>query len=92
VSGMVPTLAEPVTRNDISWRSRAICASVDPEIFFGLPKDYATHEKAKSICANCPVRTECVIDALDTGALHGIRGGLDEAQLTELYRRRKAAA
>ena len=45
----------------MSWDEKAACKSVDTEIFFSkwdLPE-------AKSICAECPVKTLCLQAALD---------------------------
>ena len=44
-----------------------------PELFF------ATHgralELAKELCAACPVRAECLAQALERGEPHGVWGG-----------------
>ncbi len=44
-------------------------------------------EEAKRICHRCPVRSECLRWALDTGQDHGIWGGADEAERRTLRRR-----
>jgi len=71
------------------WRTLAACKGADTRIFF--PErggDYAT---AKAICAECPVRQACLEDALETGELHGIRGGRSERERRRMRgeRRRK---
>jgi len=40
----------------------------------------AREAKAKAICAECPVRAECLDYALDIREPHGIWGGLTEAE------------
>jgi WhiB family transcriptional regulator, redox-sensing transcriptional regulator len=36
--------------------------------------------KAKSICAGCRVRQECLGDALATHQIHGVSGGTSEEE------------
>jgi WhiB family redox-sensing transcriptional regulator len=48
--------------NDQSWRAEALCAQTDPELFY--PECGQIPHTAKRICAACPVRTECLDDAL----------------------------
>ena len=63
------------------WRSAAACRSADPELFFPISVSGPAREQAaeaKTICAICPVRRECLTFALRTGQLHGIWGGTTE--------------
>lgn len=56
------------------WREQAACADpwrVDPEWWFSFHP--AEQERAKQICAGCPVQTECA--ALGQGHEHGIWAG-----------------
>lgn len=72
-----------------AWQTHAACVSADTAKFFSRQPD-----AAKSICARCPVRPECLHDALDTDASTGIWGGLTYAerlQLPDLPRPRAAA-
>ncbi|MET8766367.1 WhiB family transcriptional regulator [Streptomyces sp. NPDC004658] len=66
----------PETKRKIDWRAKAACRDVDPDDMF--PENYERGiQYAKSICGGCPVRTACLIDAIDVGDNdHGIRGGL----------------
>ena len=64
------------------WRDQALCAQTDPELFF--PDKGGTSAPAKRVCARCPVRAECLQDALDTGERFGIRGGLSERERRKL--------
>lgn len=62
--------------SDQSWRDRAVCAQVSPEFWFPEPGTYSG-DVAKAFCFECPVRRQCLQDALDTGDNEfGIRGGL----------------
>jgi WhiB family transcriptional regulator, redox-sensing transcriptional regulator len=77
----------------IRWQDRAACRDEDPELFFpvGVPtaKPYQAQEAdAKKVCARCPVRTECLTWALETGLDHGVWGGLTEHERRALLARR----
>lgn len=74
------------------WREEAMCAQTDPEIFF--PEIGANAARARQICHTCPVRTDCLRDALDhRDVAFGVRGGLAPTQRRELLRQgtRRAA-
>jgi WhiB family redox-sensing transcriptional regulator len=48
----------------------------------------AAQHRAKSVCRGCPVRTECLADALDNRVEFGVWGGLTERERRSLLRRR----
>jgi len=58
------------------WVDEAICAQVDPEIFF--PEKGGSTREAKSICSRCNVREQCLQYALDHDERFGIWGGMSE--------------
>lgn len=63
------------------WRESAACRHADPEIFFPIGTcgpAMAEIDRARRICAGCPVRTRCLDWALAHGAAFGIWGGLTE--------------
>ena len=70
-----------------AWRRRAACArrGVDPELFF--PEKGGRVEPAKRICARCPVRDDCLADAIATRDEFGIRGGTTPGERRRLWRR-----
>ncbi|MGO8961560.1 MAG: WhiB family transcriptional regulator [Streptosporangiaceae bacterium] len=68
------------------WSDFALCAEVDPELFF--PEKGGTSALAKRVCRACPVRTECLEDALGRNEKFGIRGGLSERERSVIRRRR----
>ena len=71
------------------WRESAACRYIDPELFFPLSstgRGAADAQRAKAICARCPVRERCLAFALATGQEFGIWGGCDEAELRALHR------
>lgn len=68
-----------------SWRDKAACQSYmieDPDLwdsFFGDKR--ADRAAAAKACAKCPVRRECLRDALERGEVWGVWGGCDEVDL-----------
>jgi DNA-binding CsgD family transcriptional regulator len=53
------------------WQASAACGGTNSRTFVE-----AKPSEAKEICANCPVRAECLYDALGSKADNGIWGGL----------------
>lgn len=46
------------------WMAGALCAQVDPQIFFGSNGGDRVYDKALRVCAACPVRAQCEAHAL----------------------------
>jgi hypothetical protein len=65
------------------WRLRAACRDADPELFFPTATTGPAYESqvhgAKVVCAGCPVREECLSEALSRIPC-GIAGGLTEQE------------
>ncbi|ASR85557.1 WhiB transcriptional factor [Mycobacterium phage Krueger] len=72
-----------------TWEADALCAQVDPEIFF--PDKGESAKPAKRVCLACPVREVCLDRATERGELFGIWGGTT-AYERKLARRAEAAA
>jgi WhiB family redox-sensing transcriptional regulator len=73
--------------DDAGWGPRAACRSADPELFFpvsGAGPSVAQIAEAKTVCARCEVRGECLAFALATRQLHGIWGGTSPEERTVL--------
>jgi WhiB family redox-sensing transcriptional regulator len=70
------------------WMKKALCAEVDPEMFY--PEKNTDGTVAKRICLRCDVKVECLQYAIDNKEDHGIWGGLNERSRRKL-RRKKAA-
>lgn len=67
----------PLRDDPADWREQAACRGMETAIFFPTRGDNAGVAQARSICAGCPVRRQCLDNALaDTGDRYGIRGGL----------------
>ncbi|WP_327671874.1 MULTISPECIES: WhiB family transcriptional regulator [unclassified Streptomyces] len=71
-------------RDAADWRLRAACRGQDTNRWF---IDKGHYNDAKSICSGCPVRAECLYDALTTEPNHhryGMWGGLTGSQRAQL--------
>jgi WhiB family redox-sensing transcriptional regulator len=76
-------------RQDARWREAAACCQADPELFFPIGSagtGAAEIQRAKAICAGCPVRRPCLTYALATSQQFGIWGGRDENERRLLHR------
>ena len=69
-----------------NWRIRAACRGPETALFVPpanaerRDERDARERRAKSICRECPVRTQCLDHALHVGEMHGIWGGLNESE------------
>ena len=70
---------------DPNWTLRAACRDADPDELF---VQGAEQHRAKVLCQTCPVRTECLADALDNRVEFGVWGGMTERERRALLRRR----
>lgn len=69
----------PATAESADWRLRGACShpDLDPDTMFAVGGGVAA---AKRICHTCPVKAECLADALDAGTdLDGVWGETDRA-------------
>ena len=70
---------------DAHWTSRAACSGSSPDDLF---VQGAAQREARTVCGGCPVRLECLADALDSRAEFGVWGGMTERERRALLRRR----
>ena len=75
---------------NLSWRNRAACRGVDPDIFFPISDEDAV--QAKAICSECPVREACLEWALATRERDGVWGGATERERRRMIRQRRKTA
>jgi WhiB family redox-sensing transcriptional regulator len=71
------------------WPTMAACQNGDPDALF---VQGAEQNVAKRICRSCPVRYECLADALDNRIEFGVWGGMTERERRALLRRHPAVA
>ena len=87
------------------WMDRALCAQVDPALFFpGKKGDGSnTTAQAKKVCKSCDVQPECLESTLDyeaavtngghsSGAFIGVYGGLSPVERRKIVRARQREA
>lgn len=70
------------------WRETAACRNEDPELFFPLPNDRYSEQKAIKICKTCPVKADCLQAALAEQGQFGIWGGMTAEERRSLLRQR----
>lgn len=75
---------------NLSWRQKAACRGVDPEIFYPVSDEEA--EASKAICAGCPVRQPCLEFALVSREKDGVWGGATERERRRILRQRRKSA
>jgi WhiB family transcriptional regulator, redox-sensing transcriptional regulator len=75
----------------VTWRDRAACAGMDPDLFFPADNDFGV---ARAVCSGCPVRVECLEDALRYPKLAdqwGMFAGLLPSERDTIRRARRKA-
>jgi WhiB family redox-sensing transcriptional regulator len=68
---------------DRAWISQGRCVGRDPDELFVTG---AAQRDAARICQGCPVRLQCLADALDNQIEFGVWGGLTERQRRAILR------
>ena len=81
------------SNRDETWYTQAACRDVDRRLFFepegeGAQPRARRVRAAKAVCAECPVRHECLKFALSAPEHYGIWGGLTARERATLRRRR----
>jgi hypothetical protein len=88
----------------VEWEDRAACTGLPTSMFFEdiwpedeegepLPTDTEALERARAVCASCPVRLQCHLAAMseEDGAADsrrfGLRGGITPSQRYSVWRR-----
>lgn len=69
---------------DQHWTAYGACSSAPPDDLF---VEGAAQRSAREVCVSCPVRIDCLIDALDHHILFGVWGGMTERERRALLRR-----
>ena len=71
------------------WTELAACRGRDQRLWFPRKGDWFAIQVAKTICATCPVRADCLAEALTARSAYpakGIWGGLTEVERQRLSR------
>lgn len=72
-----------VAEADQTWAVNAACAHTDPDALFVRG---AAQRQVRQVCFSCPVRVQCLADALDSKITFGVWGGLTERERRALMR------
>lgn len=70
----------------MDWRHYAACRDEDPDLFFPVSEAGPGAEqvqRAKTVCARCPVQQECLNYAVEAGLDHGVFGASSSAERRE---------
>ncbi len=81
-------LPAPIAEN-WDWQAFSACRGEDPSIFFHSENERASKKDtrikiAKSICAGCSVKPQCLAHALSVPEYYGVWGGLSEGERDRL--------
>ena len=73
----------PADLAELEWQDKALCAEVGSDFFY--PEKGGSSREARSVCASCQVRGECLADALARmgeygSGKHGVWGGTTFSQ------------
>ena len=66
------------------WTARAKCKGMTDALF----PEAADQKRARLFCQGCPVRFECLAEALDNRIEWGVWGGMTERERRQLLRQR----
>ena len=70
-----------------AWMAHGNCRSYAPSVFF--PSDGVGVDRARKICASCPVIETCLEYALENHIDHGVWGGASERERRRILKRRR---
>ena len=71
------------------WMADGNCRDHPPSAFF--PSDGVGVDRARKICATCPVQSPCLEYALEQRIDHGVWGGTSERERRRILKRRRVA-
>lgn len=75
---------------ELTWMQDGYCRHYPPAAFF--PSDGVGVDEARQICADCPVKAECLEYALVNRIDHGVWGGCSERERRRILKRRRQEA
>jgi WhiB family redox-sensing transcriptional regulator len=83
------TIADGVTEDGAAvWIPEGNCRNYTTDAFF--PADGVGVDRARKICASCPVIDYCLEYALKNRIEHGVWGGASERERRRILKRRRA--
>lgn len=73
-----------------SWHRYAYCRDTDPDLWFPDRHEATKSIRAKQVCHECPVRTDCLAHAIDHTETHGIWGATSPTDRQKIRKRLRA--
>lgn len=70
--------------NGDQWALQAKCRGMEDALF----PEGANQKRARAVCMGCPVRSNCLAEALDNRIEWGVWGGMTERERRQLLRER----
>jgi WhiB family redox-sensing transcriptional regulator len=70
-----------------AWMAEGLCRMYPPATFF--PSDGVGVDRARKVCAGCPVIDKCREHALENRIEHGVWGGCSERERRRILKRRR---
>jgi WhiB family transcriptional regulator, redox-sensing transcriptional regulator len=86
-AGALGSVAPVDPDSPTAWMSRGNCRNYPPNVFF--PSDGVGVDRARKICADCPVAEPCLEYALAERIEHGVWGGCSERERRRILKRRR---
>lgn len=80
-------MTNTTSRRNRDWHLGALCAQIDPELFFPERGASTVCKQAKAICQSCEVRQECLNDALTYREEFGVWGGTSPDERLAMLRK-----
>lgn len=77
---------------DPSWRLNGACVNLASDDFYpegGQRQVRIAYDRARVLCAECPVAQRCLEYALDNEERHGMWGGATPAEREDILRSRR---
>lgn len=78
-----------------NWVHHSACRDEDPDLFFPVGNSgpaLLQIAEAKTVCRRCPVASNCLTWALESGQDNGVWGGMSEDERRALLRRNRVQA
>jgi WhiB family transcriptional regulator, redox-sensing transcriptional regulator len=87
--GPLETLTDAL--KPLKWQNRAACRDVGGDAWY--PEDHHNVSRTvRTVCDSCPVRDECLEDALARDDQHGVWGGYSVRERRQIRADREGAA
>jgi WhiB family redox-sensing transcriptional regulator len=75
-----------ITASPGAWQGQGLCIDLSDTAFFLDGDDYAGLKKAKAVCAQCPVKDECLDFAIESNQSLGVWGGASPNERRQIRR------